>query len=300
MAIHPVSPDLQLIDLDLPREGFRRFISSWVLRRSGATLVVDPGPRATIPILLRALEGLGAQRVDGVLLTHIHIDHAGGAGLLADRYPESRILCHPKGIPHLLDPSKLWEGSRQVLGSLAEAYGQIAPVPSSRIGYQETATFGSLTVQAVETPGHAAHHLVFRVDDTLFAGELAGVSFPVAERTYQRPATPPTYFHEVFQESIDTALGLDARRLCFGHYGETLDAAGALTRARNQLDLWTETVARQREADLESLEDTVLQELLARDPLFAPYRELPPDVQRRERYFFSNTIKGMRGYVERR
>ena len=295
MAIHHVSPDLHLIDLNLPREGFHDFISSWVLRRRGVTLLVDPGPRATIPVLLDALDALDVRRVDAVLLTHIHIDHAGGTGLLAEQYPEARFVCHAKGVSHLVDPAKLWEGSCKILGPLAEAYGEIAPVPSSRIGYEETVTVGPLTLQAVETPGHAAHHLVFRVEDVLFAGELAGVCFPVDGHTYQRPATPPTYFHDVFQKSIDRALRLDVQRLCFGHYGASSDPKGALSRARSQLDLWTETVARFLELDPEELEEAVFQELLAVDPLFAPFWKLPPDVQTRERYFFANTIKGMRG-----
>jgi len=300
MAIHQVSPDLHLIDLDLPREGFRRFISCWVLRRGGTTLLVDPGPRATVPTLLGALEELGVTRVGGVLLTHIHIDHAGGAGLVLERYPDARVLCHPKGIPHLVDPAKLWAGSLKILGALAEAYGEIAPVPESHIGYEEMAAFGPVAVRAVETPGHAAHHLVFQVEDLLFAGELAGVCSPLANRPYQRPATPPTYFHDVFQASIDAALALEAQRLCFGHYGATPDARDALTRARAQLDLWTETVARHLGDAPGSLEEAVLQDLLEVDPLFAPYRELPEDVRVRERTFFSNTVQGMRGYLEGR
>jgi len=301
MATHEILPGLHLVDLDLPsREGFRQFIGSWVLQRGGATLLVDPGPRATVPTLFGALEDLGVQRLDAVLLTHIHIDHAGGAGLVADRYPDARVWCHSAGIPHLVDPAKLWAGSRKVLGGLAEAYGEIAPVPAAAIGHREEFTVGPLRVRALDTPGHAAHHLSFAVGDVLFAGEVAGVHRALPAGTYLRPATPPTFFRDVYCRSLDRVAVLGATHLCFGHYGHTREVRQALALARAQIDLWVGVVERHLARGIETVEEAVFQELLEVDPHFGLYRDLPADAQRRERTFFANTVAGLRGYLQER
>src|SRR6056297_1613601 len=112
--------NLTCIDLDQPdHEGFRRFISSWLHRDKRLGFLVDPGPLSTIPHLLAELDKAGVERLDLILLTHIHIDHAGGTGALLDRYPEAKVVCHPDGIPHMIDPAQLWQGSLKVLGDLA-------------------------------------------------------------------------------------------------------------------------------------------------------------------------------------
>lgn len=119
--IHECGNNLFLIDLDQPREGFRHFISSWILLEKGGAVLVDTGPRSTIPVLKQALRKLGITKIPYILLTHIHIDHAGGTGLLMNDYPEAKVICHPKGIRHMVQPEKLWESSRQVLGPLARS-----------------------------------------------------------------------------------------------------------------------------------------------------------------------------------
>ncbi|HXE95003.1 MAG TPA: MBL fold metallo-hydrolase, partial [Dongiaceae bacterium] len=104
--------NLTCIDLDQPSlEGFRNFISSWLYRGEGFNLLVDPGPLSTIPRLIATLRSHGVERLDYVLLTHIHIDHAGGAGALLKEFPEAHVICHPDGIRHITAPEKLWEGS---------------------------------------------------------------------------------------------------------------------------------------------------------------------------------------------
>ncbi len=295
MAIHPVADGLARVDLDLPREGFRSFIGCWVMRRRGATLVVDPGPRATVPALLEALEGLGVDRVDRVLLTHIHLDHAGGAGLLLDRYPEAQVRCHPAGVPHLVDPAKLWAGSQKILGDLAHAYGAVAAVPETALGSPEAETVGGLAVGAVETPGHAAHHRCYLVDGVLFAGEVAGVWAPTPAGPYQRPATPPVFRHEVSRASLEAATALGAALLCPGHGGPVYDPRGFFAAARTQLDRWFEVVTRHAAGhDPEPFEAAVIAELLATDPWFGRFANLPLEAQQRERYFIGNTLGGMR------
>src|SRR5690606_16752620 len=139
------------IDLDQPSlEGFRQFISAWLVRGEKGTFLVDPGPLSTIPRLLADLGRLGVKRLDYVLLTHIHIDHAGGAGALLAAYPGARVICHPEGSGHLVNPERLWQGSRKVLGPLAEAYGEIVPVPEQRLGVAEE--IDAIGVRVFPTP----------------------------------------------------------------------------------------------------------------------------------------------------
>lgn len=293
-------PGLFLIDLDLPREGFRGFIGAWVLRREGAAVLVDPGPRATVPQLLQGLTALEVGRLDALLLTHVHLDHAGGAGLVAQRYPEARVICHSKGIPHLADPARLWAGSLQVLGDLARAYGEVAAVPAERLEWGQALAFGPLEIATLETPGHAAHHACFRVGDLLFVGEAAGVRQQLPGGLYARPAAPPPFLCEEFRASLLLAAGSGARGLCFGHGGYAPDASEAFRWALAQLDLWVRTVEDHVRAGTNDLPEAVFRRLLEADPLFARFRELPPDAQARERYFFGNTLQGLRKDAQRR
>ena len=102
------------------------------------TLLVDPGPASTIPYLVERLDELGIRTIDYILLTHIHLDHAGGTGQLLRHFPGAKVNCHPKGIPHMVAPQKLWEESIKVLGKVAEAYGEMAPVPESCISFRDS------------------------------------------------------------------------------------------------------------------------------------------------------------------
>ncbi|MCK4536940.1 MAG: MBL fold metallo-hydrolase, partial [Desulfuromonadales bacterium] len=146
--------NLTCIDLDQPSlEGFRKFISCWLYRDEAISFIVDPGPLSTIPHLVDALQKHGVKHLDYILLTHIHIDHAGGAGALFEHFPEARVICHPDGIRHMIEPEKLWQGSLKVLGTLAETFGEIIPVPKNRIGYDELIAESGL--RCFLTPGHA-------------------------------------------------------------------------------------------------------------------------------------------------
>lgn len=109
--IHSITSNLFLIDLDLPLPGFRRFISSWVLTAGDRAMVIDPGPSATIAALCEALRELGVQGIDDILLTHIHLDHAGRCGDLMRQYPEPTLVCHPQAVNHLASSARLWQGS---------------------------------------------------------------------------------------------------------------------------------------------------------------------------------------------
>jgi len=299
MAVRQVRNNLCLIDIDQALEGFRKFISAWFCRVGGAAILVDPGPASTIPCLVERLKGAGVDRIDHILLTHIHLDHAGGAGHLMKHFPDARVNCHPKGIPHMTAPQKLWEESKKVLGKVAEAYGEMAPVPEASISWRERIPAGGTVIEAIETPGHAAHHVSYRVGDLLFAGEVGGVYVPLDNGFYCRPATPPPFQQGTFRDSIARLAALDVSLVCLGHYGCRHDAAALFDRARRQLDAWVETVERHLRAGSEPFEERVLADLIATDPDMAGWAELPKDIQARERNFCFNSIRGIRGYLEK-
>jgi glyoxylase-like metal-dependent hydrolase (beta-lactamase superfamily II) len=289
---------LTCIDLDQPTlEGFRQFISAWLYRVAGHTLLVDPGPLSTIPFLIEQLRRQGVERLDFILLTHIHIDHAGGTGALLREFPQAQVICHPEGVRHLVAPEKLWQGSQKVLGTLATTYGEIVPVPPERIAFAEE--IGSTGGRAYLTPGHAPHHLCFLFDDLLFAGEVAGVRSVVPAGIYMRPATPPRFLKEVALASLQRMIDLAPRRMVFAHYGLVENALEHLHIGRRQLHLWVEGVGACTAAVDEARRETAIIEwLLERDPQLRNISQLPADIQARERTFLGNSLRGMQEYVE--
>jgi glyoxylase-like metal-dependent hydrolase (beta-lactamase superfamily II) len=289
--------NLVRIDLDQPvLEGFRSFISSWLYRGDGFTLLVDPGPLSTIPLLRAELRRRGVERLDYVLLTHIHIDHAGGTGALLREFPEAVCICHPEGVRHLVAPEKLWEGSRKVLGPLAEVYGEIVPVPAERIRFAET--IGRAGVRSFLTPGHAQHHCSYLLDDLLFGGEVAGVRCDVPDGIFMRPATPPRFILQVALDSIDRMIGVAPRFMVFAHHGLVDTAIDHLRIARKQLVLWVKGVAEILPVEPSQREEALVAWLLGRDVHYRNLTKLPQDIQARERYFLGNTLRGMTEYVE--
>ena len=289
--------NLILIDLDLFREGFQRFISSWVYRQGRTTILVDPGPRSTYPTLRRTLAQIGVGAIDAVLLTHIHIDHAGGCGLLLKDHPQAKVICHPRSFRHLIDPARLWSDSRKVLGTLAEEYGAIEPISESVLTFDQTVQVNDLEVCAIDTPGHAPHHLCFCVGKYLFTGEVAGVTYPLASKTYFRPATPAGGRIDLLQDSQKKAAGLSAEYICFGHYGLTKNSAHFWSEAAAQLALWLATVKKHITSSGEIDEQNVFLDLLHNDPLFCAFTDLPRRIQTREQFFVVNSIRGMAGYL---
>lgn len=284
---------LELIGLDIDELGYSKFISSWVYRGEGGSFVVDPGPACTIGTLLDALERMGIKRLDWVLLTHIHIDHSGGIGHLVERFPEVRVSAHEKAVSHLVDPERLWEGSLKILGSVAETYGRIKPVPADRIITADRISFED-GIEVIPSPGHAAHHQCFAFSDRLFCGEVFGIFQDLGESIYLRPATPPRFILEEFLASIDRVAPYTGRTLCFSHYGSFPDGRRVCRMFREQLLLWVDVIGRHVDnPDMEA----IFADLVANDPVFARINSLPGDIYNRERYYVGNTIKGMLEYI---
>lgn len=310
---HGLPPGLHLIDLDQPDPvlvGQRRFISCWARTAADPTFVVDPGPPSTGEHLVAELERRGLGRLDFVLLTHIHLDHGGTTARVLERWPQARVVCHPRGRAHLVDPSGLWEGSLAVLGDKARAYGEPRPLPAAALAeYAEAEARG---IRVIETPGHAPHHVCFLHDGHLYLGEAAGTYAtldrgPDTPEPYLRPATPPLFRLEVAQASVDRLLALDPvpHTLHFAHHGRHTGPARALLRtARDQLGLWVATCRAVRatlppHADQDAVLDAVTAELVRRDPAYARGALLPADIRERERDFTRQSLRGMLDYLDR-
>jgi len=293
--INPVSNDLFLITLPPPIPGYDDFIGCWLYRGS-ISFIIDPGPSVTSKALAGALKQLKISRLDYIFLTHIHIDHAGGVGDIGSCFPESPVICHKAGIPHLINPSRLWEGSVKTLGETAKAYGPIKPVSSNR--FIPTDQFKSDIITPVFTPGHSSHHVSYLTERYLFAGEAGGVFLSLdSGHEYLRPATPPRFFLETSTESIDALIEKNPLNICYGHHGIRGSAVKMLNRHRNQLLLWEKIIKEVLQNNNESFLMSCLNRLLKEDPLLAAFFHMNPSVQKREKGFIINSIKGYEGYL---
>jgi len=285
----------QLIEIKQDFKGFNAFFGSW-LCQDEHTFVVDVGPANTAGRLIDSLASMGVEKVEYVLLTHIHIDHAGGLADLLEYYPMARVVCHEKAAKYLADPSKLWEGSLEVLGEIARLYGPPRPVPGEKVIPHTHTALEDLIV--METPGHAAHHLSFSYKNRLFVGEASGNYFVVAGKEYLRPATPPRFFLDVCLRSIDTLLALEDQPICFAHFGRAESSHRLLRMFRNQLMKWKEIIGEQMKKDDADLVKRCTETLLEKDPCLMAFDKMDPETQGRERRFMANAIMGFVGFLQ--
>ncbi len=271
--------------------GFDDFIGVYLHAGSPAFLV-DVGPSVTVAQLFRAMDRLSVRRLDYILLTHIHLDHAGAVGEVSARFPMAKVVCHPSAFPHLLDPTRLLRGTVKTLGDIGKAYGPIQPLDEKRLA--DAIQFDAHPLCAIPTPGHAPHHVSYLFGSTLFAGEAGGVCLPFASTApYLRPATPPRFFLKTTIDSIDALIAADPSHICYGHIGRREDARGMLEAHRRQLLLWSRIVDEEsRRMENEELPKRLLKRLLTADSFLSKFFDLPPDVRKRETFFLMNSISG--------
>jgi len=227
--------------------------ASYLIVDGGRAAFVDTGTHRSVPNLLAALGALDidSERVDYVLLTHVHLDHVGGAGALMASLPRARAVVHPRGAPHLTDPAKLLAAAKTVYGEavFAEQFGDAIPVPAERIVTVkdgERLAFGARTLEFLHTPGHALHHVCILDRDTreLFAGDTFGVSYresDTAAGPFIFATTSPSQFDPgQLRASVARLAALEPRCAYVTHYGR-VDPVAKLAR---DLDADIDAVAR--------------------------------------------------------
>jgi glyoxylase-like metal-dependent hydrolase (beta-lactamase superfamily II) len=230
--------------------GRDRATSSYLVR-AREPAIVETGPTTSLSAVLAGLEELGVGREDlaHIVVTHIHLDHAGGAGALAPHFPRATVWVHERGAPHLADPTKLVQSASRVYGEvrLREMFGSVDPVPGDRLrplADGDKVNLGDRTLEALYTPGHAGHHvcLADSVTGGVFVGDAVGVFLP--DVRILRPATPPPEFDlELAIASIERVQALRPPLILFSHFGPAAEVEHLTALAIRRLRKWTDLVA---------------------------------------------------------
>ena len=235
--------------------GFFRpnFDAAYLVVENGRAAFVDTGTNYAVPRLLDALAeaNLDVGDVDYVILTHVHLDHAGGAGAMMAKLPNARAVIHPRGAPHMIDPSRLIAGATAVYGAeeMERSYGPLQPIDASCVDVAEdnhTVDLAGRPLLCIDAPGHARHHLVVHdaKSRAFFTGDTFGLSyreFDTERGPYILPTTSPVQFEPAaLHASIDRMLGFDPQQMFLTHFGRIADVRRCAADLHGQIDRMVE------------------------------------------------------------
>ena len=250
--------------IDTKMHGFDGVTASFLVTGEQIALV-ETGPKSRVDNVIAGLDAAGIDSLDWIVVTHIHLDHAGAAGTLAARYPNATVAVHEVGAPHLVDPTKLWSSASRIYGDEMERlWGGIDPIPEDRIKVLndgDKVDLGGRTLQAIETPGHAYHHHAYLDDSTgaVFTGDAIGVRLQGVDLV--RPATPPPEFHLTKAiDSIERIRKLAPTDLVLTHFGPADRSVDEVCdQGIESLNTWAEWVrsARKQSTELDEVTEVV-------------------------------------------
>jgi glyoxylase-like metal-dependent hydrolase (beta-lactamase superfamily II) len=228
--------------IDLHWQGSERLIASYLVETEDGPAIVDCGPTSCLGALRRGLasHGVAVRDLRHLLLTHIHLDHAGASGTLVREHPRLRVHVSEVGAPHLVEPSRLERSARRIYGETFEPlFGGLAAVPDANV---EVARARVVGLACFPTPGHAAHHVCYLdPDGTLYSGDAAGVRIQPAPMVVP-PTPPPEIDLESWEKTLDEIEGRTPQRLALTHFGVASDPVRHLSELRERLRSWAELV----------------------------------------------------------
>ncbi len=239
--IEEVADDVYRVETPIP--GTTTPFSVYLIKQSQGVLI-EPGPSAAVPLIQQGMATLGMEDLAYIIPTHIHVDHAGGAGALAKLFPGAKVLVHPAGLKHALDPSRLIESTKNVFGpDFAAVFGSIDPVPESQVKVPddgEVIAVDGRELQIIYAPGHAPHHFAVldRRSNGLFCGEALGMPGE-GDQPFPLPAVaPPSFDQDLSLETMERLRALGAEVLFYSHGGVGRDPDRLITLAEeNTRDL---------------------------------------------------------------
>ena len=241
-------------------------IASYLLEDAGERALIETGPTSTLDALLAGLQSLGVapESISKLLVTHIHLDHAGASGTFLRRFPQAHLYVHELGAPHMIDPSKLLKSATRIYGDMmGPLWGDVEPVPEDQLTIltdEDTITVGGKRLAALYTPGHASHHVAFHDAgrDAVFTGDVAAVK--LQDIRYVRPPTPPPDIDlELWSQSLNRLRNLHPRVLYLTHFGLSTDVEWHLQEARDRLYEWADLIQKALDSgqDREAIVDTL-------------------------------------------
>ena len=295
MFTREIGKNLYLIDLETG--GIKNLIGSYIIK-GAKTTIIESGPSSSVPRLLEGLRELevNPNDVEYVAITHVHLDHGGGVGTLLKSLPNAKVIVHPRGLQHLVDPSRLWASAQTVLGFVSDIFGEPEPVPKERVipvsdGNFDLGEGAALTV--FETLGHASHNLSFQesLNEGIFPGDAAGTYVP--EINALVPTTPPPFRLESALVSLDKLISLEPTALYYSHFGKATNGVQRLLDYKLQLQLWAKIIVegvRENHTD-----DQIRNRIIAEDKVLREHVEFF-----RNHSIYSKTVLGntIHGFIE--
>jgi glyoxylase-like metal-dependent hydrolase (beta-lactamase superfamily II) len=258
--------------------------------------IVDTGIGTNYERILDLLEsgGVAPEDLAAILVTHVHLDHAGGAGFLADACPNAEVYVNEMGVPHLADPSRLVAGTKAAVGDMWKHYVEPEPIPEERmtaLAGGDTVDLGDREMEVISVPGHAPHQVAFhdRREDALFVADAAGIYVPEHEGV--RQTSPPSNFDlEQCLHDVETLQAYDPNVLCYPHFGPRRYEGEMLEEYSRVLSGWVETIEDVRE-DLED-DEAVIEYFVERDGMASVWGEEKSEAEA------EMNVRGVLGYLD--
>ena len=272
-----------------PRE-ITGFTSAYILvSDENRAVVIEPGPVKGAGELVEALKELDVE-LTYVIPTHVHLDHAGSAAELLKKFSEAKVLVHPKGVPHLVEPEKLWIRTKLALGDFAEYIGAADPAPPEKVlatGDGQRVVLDDLELVILHTPGHASHHQVvwWPSRGVVFPGDAVSMVFKHVG--VHIPATPPPFKRDLYLKSFQKVRDLNPKTLALTHFGVHSSAQQLLDRLEEQLKLWLKVV-----------EEEVLQGVKEADAAYRRISEVDHNAARAEEYIKALAKLSVKGMIQ--
>ncbi len=285
----------RLIALDLEPRGQRGLVTTYVYIREDKALIVDPGPMSSSKSLLNYLSSQGVEP-EFLLVSHIHLDHAGGCGYIVKQHGGVKVFVHPRGYKHLVNPTKLWSASKNVLGDMAYLYGEPDPIPEENLiitSDGEKVRLLGIDIKFIHTPGHASHHqsIIDINNKILYPGDSLGMW--IVETNSYIPSTPPPFKYDLYVESIEKMRVEKPELIHFPHTAP-LYADNIYEIHEKQLESWLDLLRKELNVNREKSIENIAIELSRKDDNV--YRLLEKGSEYQKMLLYSS-IEGLISYI---